>query len=920
MPVDESAARTVAETFARTQSARSSKLKGAAIGKPLQLLHIEHSTSSPRDAAFYIYNTDIGFIIVAGDDRTQGILAHGDAPIDMQNLPDGMRDFLNQYKRQIDYLFQHPELDVKRPALNESPYASTSVEPMLTTIWGQDFPFCNLCPIVDGDNCLTGCAATALAQIMHYWQHPSLLPALDGYTTRTLQIQVEALPGTVVDWDNMLDEYPFFEYTQDQASAVATLMRYVGQASQMNYTLTNSTTNINTLLQAAKTLDYDKNASLKYRDAYFNNEWIAMMLTELNEGRPIYYSSQDDNIASRHAFVIDGYDADLQQFHINWGWDGRGNGYFALDAFNVNSHAFNTDQNMIIGLRPQPPLLTLDTSILTFEAIVGEVESHTFTVQGINLTGNLSLELHDTSGFYSIDKTSISAEEATEGVVVTVTCAPTAPLVNSASITISGGGVASQSVHLNTTASPSATVNPQRISLYTNVGLTKSYNFTVKGNNLHGDLTLTLSGDTDVFTLGKTTLGIDEALAGASVSVSYHPVERGTNSAVVTVSGGGINPQYITISGKASKPELIVSADTLDFTTIFGETVTKSFDVFMQDIPTDLELVVEGHYHEFLLDKEYISYEEACEGVTVAVTYDPWQPGLNSGTISFRDRNDDEIYSISLSGHALQPIINSRADTLDFEDVEIGYPQVIQFPIYGEDLMQDITLSISGNNQNQFTVSPSTISIDDATDNDVLVSVTCAPTVATSLNAVLTLSSSGAQDVTIPIRGQSHNVAATITSQTAERFYTAGVGEWLRSTEVIHLPNAEVPTQPVTPGVVAVGPTSNGYSVSIEGDGSFVALITRSSATVNTCDVRIIYHPTSAGQHTATAHVTCKDGRVVTIHLTGEGVVDISGVTRLISLLLYGVDDEEDIIDVNDDGEMDIADVTTLINMLLTGD
>ena len=185
------------------------------------------------------------------------------------------------------------------------------------------------------------------------------------------------------------------------------------------------------------------------------------------------------------------------------------------------------------------------------------------------------------------------------------------------------------------------------------------------------------------------------------------------------------------------------------------------------------------------------------------------------------------------------------------------------------------------------------------------------------MQALLTLSSPYAQDVLIPLTGQSDKVNATITSEEVERHYTAGVGEWVRSYEVIQLPIAEVPIEPGGEVFAATGP--NGFSISIESDGSFGALITRSSATVNTCDLRIFFHPTSGGEHTGTIYLTCRDGRVVTIHLTGEGILEISGVTKLISLLLYGVDDVEDIMDVNGDGVMDITDVTDLISMLLYG-
>ena len=92
------------------------------------------------------------------------------------------------------------------------------VPAMLTTTWGQYAPFWNDTPTKDGKQCLTGCVATSLAQILNYYKYPAQLS-----------------DGTVIDWDNMLPSYEEGKYTDAQAAAVALLMARCGEVVNMQY-------------------------------------------------------------------------------------------------------------------------------------------------------------------------------------------------------------------------------------------------------------------------------------------------------------------------------------------------------------------------------------------------------------------------------------------------------------------------------------------------------------------------------------------------------------------------------------------------------------------------------------------------------------------------------------------------------------
>ncbi|MBQ1746309.1 MAG: Spi family protease inhibitor, partial [Muribaculaceae bacterium] len=150
---------------------RSSKGSFNAATPTVKWVHQEMNSSRANKAAYYVVNTDRGFVVVAGDDRAQEILAYGDGSLkDMNNLPENMKFWLDTYKQQMEYLQAHPGLEVEKPSFKGN--RTESIEPMLVAKWDQGYPFYNQCPM-DGDRRgQTGCAATSLAQVFYKWQYP----------------------------------------------------------------------------------------------------------------------------------------------------------------------------------------------------------------------------------------------------------------------------------------------------------------------------------------------------------------------------------------------------------------------------------------------------------------------------------------------------------------------------------------------------------------------------------------------------------------------------------------------------------------------------------------------------------------------------------------------------------------------------
>ncbi len=338
----------------------------------VKLLHAEMSSARLSQPVYYIFNSTNAFVVVAGDDRAQEILAYGEGNLDMNNLPENMKFWLNNYKSQIEYLQDHPGLVVEQPSLKAA--RGVTVEPMLVAKWDQGYPYYNQCPM-DGDRRgQTGCATTSLAQVFYKWQYPTQpTPEVPGYTTRTRGFVLPPLPSITFDWANMLPTYNY-SATDVQRNAVAWLMRYIGQAEQMDYTNEGSEAWEDDILRACHLFGY-VDARVEYKatlnfDTHGENmiindaDWSVMLQDELAAGRPVVYCAYSYSNAYNsfygHAFNVDGYDASTGMYSINWGWSGTGNGYFALRAFNNHGYSYSLGELMVMGIEPPAPIEAYD--------------------------------------------------------------------------------------------------------------------------------------------------------------------------------------------------------------------------------------------------------------------------------------------------------------------------------------------------------------------------------------------------------------------------------------------------------------------------------------------------------------------------------------------------------------------------------
>ncbi len=286
------------------------------------------------DQPFYVYNLENqgGFIIVSGDNRTPAILGysfHGN--LSEETLPCNMRWLLNYYKEAINNL--------NSTTISERKNDRSEIRPMVVTQWGQSAPYNSLCPYADGSQCLTGCVATSMAQVINYnrWPQGQTSP-VDEYVSNSYHIVMPELSSTQFNWDIMNDI--------DKAR----LMLYCGQSVQMDYGPAASGAFVDGIPSALKDVfGYSESTHLAMRGNYNQDSWESLIYLELSEGRPMVYNGQDQD--GGHSFIICGYKEGL--FYVNWGWNGNCDGYFDLTSLTPgNGTDFSSGQIAIIGIQP----------------------------------------------------------------------------------------------------------------------------------------------------------------------------------------------------------------------------------------------------------------------------------------------------------------------------------------------------------------------------------------------------------------------------------------------------------------------------------------------------------------------------------------------------------------------------------------
>ena len=306
---------------------------------------------------YYVFERDNaeGFVIVSGDDQTIDVLGYTDSgTFDYEQLPPQLQGLLENYARQI------AAIQAGAP-VQKLPANHPKVEQFLFCKWSQGDPYNQLCPLDGGSRSVTGCVATAMAQILYYNREKSVTETtadIPGFTTYTKQISVPGIAaGAPIDWDNMKDTYSSASDRQKQA--VAQLMLYCGVSVQMDYTNSSSGAQIYMVADACKKY-FGYGNSVKFINEFSSEDEIDQLVyTELAAGRPVYLGGYTGDWSMGHAFLTCGYEN--QRYYINWGWGGQSDGFYYLtnltpgdgQGIGGSDDGYSTGRSIIIGFEPE---------------------------------------------------------------------------------------------------------------------------------------------------------------------------------------------------------------------------------------------------------------------------------------------------------------------------------------------------------------------------------------------------------------------------------------------------------------------------------------------------------------------------------------------------------------------------------------
>lgn len=316
-------------------------------------LNLVYTESIDGDNLLYVLNREggKGSLVLSADDLAPALLGYtteGEFVVD--SLPEPLNWWLHQYAENISQAI-HTGVPIQRVTGTHA-----AIAPLLSTQWGQNWPYNNDCTDL-GSTCLTGCVATAMAQIMKFYEHPRTGTGSHSYTYSNVTLSSNFATHTY-DWTNMLNTYPS-SASSAQQKAVSTLMRDCGVSVDMSYGTGGSGAASSKAAYALTTyFGYDKSLQNNYRSYFSDAEWEDLLLAELEAGRPMLYSGSSSSEGG-HAFVCDGYDG-KGYFHFNWGWKGYCDSYFLVTGTGAlvpysdkdDTYGFTGGQMVLTGISP----------------------------------------------------------------------------------------------------------------------------------------------------------------------------------------------------------------------------------------------------------------------------------------------------------------------------------------------------------------------------------------------------------------------------------------------------------------------------------------------------------------------------------------------------------------------------------------
>lgn len=383
-------AKVVATGFFRTTD--TARLSDA---DALELAHTEKADAKPL---YYVFNaTDgKGFIIVSADDTALPVMAYSSSSSWLPGVMPEAAGRLLDTAAEVSVAHRRE----RSPRLT----AAAAGKVLPTATWSQEAPFNGMIP----NRPPVGCVGTALAEILRYHRYPAGRPS---------SLVKDGEP-TVYDWDNMRDDNYRSGYTATEADAVATLVADAAYAIGTDFGMSSSSAfEVKVPAALVSMFGYDAGVSYKKGSEMNREDWDALIVNEIDNDRPVLYCGQD--VSAGHAFVCDGYEmhGSTVYLHINWGWGGAADGFFASDALTPTvsmSHNFSNLTTIVYNIKPaadttvwSPVHLTSDEGQIGMTLDAAELTPGTsFTVRAGALknisdqpfSGTISLALFSADG------------------------------------------------------------------------------------------------------------------------------------------------------------------------------------------------------------------------------------------------------------------------------------------------------------------------------------------------------------------------------------------------------------------------------------------------------------------------------------------------------------------------------------------
>ena len=356
--ISESEAKNRALSFLTEQSIGKNGVQKVPVRRSISNLKMAYTSSSDDEPNYYVFNVgdNDGFIIASADERVEPILGYVDnGSFNSDNIPDNLKWWLNEYDNQINNI----RFTDNTRGINDSQNNWADIEPLIKTKWGQGEPYNKYTPTyLFGEQCQTGCVATAMAQIIRYYEYPQ---SGQGYHSYQWIVSNDNIHPISVDFSQSHYDYSAmsdaFSYVTgiEAGNEISKLMYDCGVSVDMDYGPAGSGASIYSVPNALVSyFCYDNHTINLSRQLFSDTIWTQLIYNELANGRPLLYAGSNSSIildspylvTSSHAFICDGYHQGF--FHFNFGWDGVGDGFFKLSAINNDRLNYNSNQEAVL--------------------------------------------------------------------------------------------------------------------------------------------------------------------------------------------------------------------------------------------------------------------------------------------------------------------------------------------------------------------------------------------------------------------------------------------------------------------------------------------------------------------------------------------------------------------------------------------